>query len=79
MQDAPRGDFEQALKSFACHGYRFSLDQPDLRALLPAAESALPAHATEARRAAAARDWSTVVERLGERSEHELSAQAAES
>jgi tetratricopeptide (TPR) repeat protein len=69
------GSFEHALKSFTGHGYRFSLDQPDLSALLPAAESDASAHATEARAAAAARDWSTVVERLGACADRELSAQ----
>ena len=58
------GDFEHALKSFTGHGYRFSLDQPDLSPLLPAAAPEAPAHARQARAAAAARDWPTVVEHL---------------
>jgi DNA-binding winged helix-turn-helix (wHTH) protein len=58
------GSFEHALKSFTGYGYRFSLDQPDLDALLPAPEAEPPAHTTEARVAAAARDWARVVERL---------------
>src|SRR5262245_14921668 len=58
------GDFEHALKSFTGHGYRFSLDQPDLTPLLPAAEPHVSAHASAARAAATAREWSRVVEQL---------------
>ena len=70
-----QGDFEHALKSFAGHGYRFSLDQPDLSALLPAAITEAPAHAVDARAAASARDWTTVVALLSARPDRELSAQ----
>lgn len=69
------GSFESALKSFTGHGYRFSLDQPDLNELLPAASAEASTHATAARTAAAARDWATVVERLGACTDHELSAE----
>jgi DNA-binding winged helix-turn-helix (wHTH) protein/tetratricopeptide (TPR) repeat protein len=69
------GDFEHALKSFSGHGYRFSLDQPNLSTLLPAAASAAPAHAADARTAAEARDWASVVERLGACAEQALGAQ----
>ncbi|HTU63755.1 MAG TPA: hypothetical protein VMF89_35065, partial [Polyangiales bacterium] len=69
-----KGDFEHALKSFTGHGYRFSLDQPDLAPLLPAAAPEAPAHTAEARTAAAARDWSSVIERLRACPEPALSA-----
>jgi len=71
------GGFEHALKSFTGHGYRFSLDQPDLNPLLPAAvpEVPAPAHAAEARAAAEARDWASVAQRLAACPKSELSAQ----
>lgn len=69
------GDFEHALKSFPGHGYRFSVDQPDLQTLLPAVGENIPDHATQARQAAVARDWSAVVERLRACSESALSGQ----
>lgn len=63
------GDCDEALKSFSGHGYRFSLDQPNLEAFLPVGR------VDDARRAATARDWPKVVEDLAAAPTHELSAQ----
>ncbi len=69
------GSFEHALKSFTGYGYRFAIDQPDLTALLPAAQPDAREHASEARAAAAGRDWPLVVERLRACADPTLSAQ----
>src|SRR5262249_17605638 len=49
-----KGGQADALKSFAGHGYRFSLDQPDLQSLPPVAAYD---NVAKARTAATARDW----------------------
>jgi DNA-binding winged helix-turn-helix (wHTH) protein len=63
------GDCDEALKSFSGHGYRFSLDQPDLDAFLPAGR------VEAARLAASTRNWPKVVEDLTAAPTHELAAQ----
>lgn len=67
-----KGDFEHALKSFTGHGYRFSLDQPDLSALLPVQEAAPSTRKAAARTAATERDWPTVLKELSACADSEL-------
>ncbi|WP_395646885.1 winged helix-turn-helix domain-containing protein [Terricaulis sp.] len=54
------GGLDSALKSFPRHGYRFSVDQPDLKPLLP--EPVLGVGIDAARAAIEERDWSKAAE-----------------
>lgn len=69
------GGLDGALKSYPRHGYRFAVDQPDLKPLLP---NPVPGQGAEAAgAAAAARDW-VKAEQLFAAAEASLSAEDIE-
>lgn len=72
------GDFGEALKSFAGHGYRLALDQPALETLLPASGKSGAEPLAAARQAALDRNWHAVLEKLSECAPDKLGAEGLE-